>query len=118
MFQRSYTPSLGGRPTKSILKKTNSFTLKGFTPLLSSSPGSTPYTTVTGAESRIRLAFEAIFRKSAQLQDVDRNGEHNSENASVLGDEALGSKPQILPMSPPGFKRVQLVRVCRYFYRK
>lgn len=35
------------------------------------SPTNTPYTTITGAESRVRLAFEAIFRKSTQLQDVN-----------------------------------------------
>lgn len=61
-FQPTYNPVFGTQPKKSILKKTNSFTLKGFTPFLSTSPGSTPYTTVTGAESRIRSAFEAIFR--------------------------------------------------------
>lgn len=60
--QPTYNPVFGSQPRKSILKKTNSFTLKGFTPFISTSPGSTPYTTVTGAESRIRSAFEAIFR--------------------------------------------------------
>ncbi|KAF5285463.1 hypothetical protein FQA39_LY16637 [Lamprigera yunnana] len=99
-------PVFGTQPKKSILKKTNSFTLKGFSPLMATSPGSTPYTTVTGAESRIRLAFEAIFRKSAQLQDVD-----NSETQSVLSD---GSRPEIIPISPTNFKKVQLPkeRVC------
>lgn len=60
--QPTYNPVFGSQPKKSILKKTNSFTLKGFSPLFHTSPGSTPYTTVTGAESRMRLAFEAIFR--------------------------------------------------------
>ncbi|KAI4490949.1 hypothetical protein M0802_010623 [Mischocyttarus mexicanus] len=68
-----HSPVFGTQPKKSILKKTNSFTLKGFSPLVS--PAVTPYTTVTGAESRIRLAFEAIFRKSATLQDVDPDPE-------------------------------------------
>ncbi|KAF2900622.1 hypothetical protein ILUMI_05561 [Ignelater luminosus] len=104
-----FHPVFGTQPKKSILKKTNSFTLKGFSPLMSTSPGSTPYTTVTGAESRIRLAFEAIFRKSAQLQDVD-----NNDTQSVLGENSLGSKPQIIPISPASFKKVQLPkeRVC------
>lgn len=62
LFQHTYTPNFGTQPRKSILKKTNSFTLKGFSPFMNTSPGNTPYTTVTGAESRIRSAFEAIFR--------------------------------------------------------
>lgn len=45
-------PTLGTLPRKSILKKTNSFTLKGFTPLSSTSPAMTPYSTITGTESR------------------------------------------------------------------
>lgn len=51
IFQHTYhSPVFGSQPKKSILKKTNSFTLKGFSPLVS--PAATPYTTVTGAESR------------------------------------------------------------------
>ncbi|XP_031330673.1 chloride channel protein 2 isoform X3 [Photinus pyralis] len=105
--QPTYHPVFGSQPKKSILKKTNSFTLKGFSPLMSNSPGATPYTTVTGAESRIRLAFEAIFKKSAQLQDVE-----NGESQPVLGES---SKPEILPaISTSSFKKVQLPkeRVC------
>lgn len=44
-------PLFGTQPKKSILKKTNSFNLKGFTPI-PRSPLMTPYTTITGAESR------------------------------------------------------------------
>lgn len=104
--QPTYHPVFGCQPKKSILKKTNSFTLKGFSPLMSNSPGATPYTTVTGAESRIRLAFEAIFKKSAQLQDVE-----NGESQLVLGES---SKPEILPISTSTFKKVQLPkeRIC------
>ncbi|CAH1103822.1 unnamed protein product, partial [Psylliodes chrysocephalus] len=93
----TYNPVFGTQPKKSILKKTNSFTLKGFSPFLSTSPGTTPYTTVTGAESRIRSAFEAIFRKSTQLQDVD--------NDSIADD---------CPPSPSTMKKVQLPteRIC------
>lgn len=106
----TYNPVFGSQPKKSILKKTNSFTLKGFSPLMSTSPGSTPYTTVTGAESRIRSAFEAIFRKSAQLQDVD-----NNDSSPVLSGDG---KPQIIPMSPSISKKVQLVRKKRHFTSK
>lgn len=43
-------PNFGTQPKKSILKKTNSFNLKGCsTP---GSPSMTPYSTITGAESR------------------------------------------------------------------
>ncbi|XP_019876092.2 chloride channel protein 2 isoform X2 [Aethina tumida] len=107
--QPHYNPVFGSQPKKSILKKTNSFTLKGFSPFMSTSPGSTPYTTVTGAESRIRLAFEAIFRKSAQLQDVEA-----SQSQSVLGAGSMENKSQIIPMSPTTSKKVQLPkeRVC------
>ncbi|CAH1972148.1 unnamed protein product [Acanthoscelides obtectus] len=86
----SYNPGFGSQPKKSILKKTNSFTLKGFSHI---SPGSTPYTTVTGAESRIRSAFEAIFRKSAQLQDVDNNS--NNDNDEVLDNPITSKKVQL-----------------------
>lgn len=105
--QPTYNPVFGTQPKKSILKKTNSFTLKGFSPFMSTSPGSTPYTTVTGAESRIRLAFEAIFRKSAQLQDVE-----NSASQQVLPSGS--TTPQIMPLSPTTSKKVQLPkeRVC------
>ncbi len=44
-------PIFGTQPKKSILKKTNSFNLKGFTPI-PGSPLMTPYTTITGTESR------------------------------------------------------------------
>ncbi|KAF7286626.1 chloride channel protein 2 isoform X2 [Rhynchophorus ferrugineus] len=105
--QHTYTPVFGTQPKKSILKKTNSFTLKGFSPFVGTSPGSTPYTTVTGAESRIRSAFEAIFRKSAQLQDVQ-----TGESQQFISDS--GDKPHIIPISPTTSKKVQLPRerVC------
>ncbi|CAG9814810.1 unnamed protein product [Phaedon cochleariae] len=88
-------PVAGMQPKKSILKKTNSFTLKGCTPFSSTSPGSTPYSTVTGAESRIRSAFEAIFRKSAQLQDVEHTGEGDSDRS--VSTSPIASKKVQLP---------------------
>lgn len=101
----------GTQPKKSILKKTNSFTLRSFSPLMS--PTATPYTTVTGAESRIRLAFDAIFRKSATLQDVDPNpdpelGVGGSMNVNVAMGDVVDSPP--VPPSPRAYKKVQLPR--------
>lgn len=86
---------------KSILKKTNSFTLtRGLSsggPTTPTSPHPSVYTTVTGAETRIRAAFDAIFRRSTMLQDVEG-----------------GLTPRILPRSPSINKKVQLPRerVC------
>lgn len=92
------------QPTKSILKKTNSFTLKGFSPLATTSPVATPYTTITGTENRIRSAFDAIFRKSATLQDVTPDPEIGS-----IGTPSIGS-PEVGSLLTPGIsKKVQLV---------
>ncbi|XP_015179558.1 PREDICTED: chloride channel protein 2 isoform X1 [Polistes dominula] len=104
-----HSPVFGTQPKKSILKKTNSFTLKGFSPLVS--PAVTPYTTVTGAESRIRLAFEAIFRKSATLQDVDPDPEMGPTTVreSQDGMDAQVHQP-MLSSSPATSKKVQLPR--------
>ncbi|XP_012539647.1 chloride channel protein 2 isoform X2 [Monomorium pharaonis] len=101
-----HSPVFGSQPKKSILKKTNSFTLKGFSPLVS--PAVTPYTTVTGAESRIRLAFEAIFRKSATLQDVDPDPELGTRG-SQDAINAQSHTPMLAP-SPATSKKVQLPR--------
>ncbi|XP_063984517.1 chloride channel protein 2 isoform X4 [Diachasmimorpha longicaudata] len=101
-----HTPMFGCQPKKSILKKTNSFTLKGFSPLVS--PAMTPYTTVTGAESRIRLAFEAIFKKSATLQDVEPDPEVAIVSSTADGSTA-GVNQSMLP-SPATSKKVQLPR--------
>ncbi|XP_044004492.1 chloride channel protein 2-like isoform X2 [Aphidius gifuensis] len=107
-----HSPIFGSQPKKSILKKTNSFTLKGFSPL--SSPAVTPYTTVTGAESRIRLAFEAIFRKSATLQDVDPDPEVgtsiNDNNCNNITSSSQIIQPMLMTPSPATSKKVQLPR--------
>ncbi|XP_011347086.1 chloride channel protein 2 isoform X2 [Ooceraea biroi] len=106
-----HSPVFGSQPKKSILKKTNSFTLKGFSPLIS--PAVTPYTTVTGAESRIRLAFEAIFRKSATLQDVDPDPELGSGNGTRRDSQEVINVTPHTPMltpSPATSKKVQLPR--------
>lgn len=101
-------PISASGPKKSILKKTNSFTTVSASGasiaggntanFWSTSPTATPYQTVTGAESRVRMAFEAIFRKSSQLQDVDTgNGE---------ADALVTERPAI----PLPSKKVQLPR--------
>lgn len=53
--------SLGSRPQKSILKRTNSQTLKFAGPM--ATPTLTPYSTVTGAEGRLVLLFEIYSPK-------------------------------------------------------
>lgn len=53
--QRYHHPVFGIQPKKSILKKTNSFNLRNFG--LMTPPHVTPYTTVTGAESRYVLKY-------------------------------------------------------------
>lgn len=122
-------------PRKSILKKTHSFTMnKNINNTASQaalgqySPGSTPYSTVTGAESRMRLAFEAIWKKSSKLQDVVVNN-NNTPPAAVDSSVTVGSelnRPMTLDLggvglennvsvtTPTTLKKVQLPkeRVC------
>lgn len=109
-------------PKKSILKKTNSFTFKGFNPLGSHSPLSTPYTTITGAfttENRIRTAFENIFKKSTTLQDVHPDREGNGMGGGDNGTGTPVNESNInltdsVPATPGIHKKVQLPRerVC------
>ncbi|XKL60131.1 hypothetical protein PGB90_001147 [Kerria lacca] len=98
LLHNKETASFERQPKKSILKKTNSFNLRSF-PNLTNSIVATPYSTVTGAESRIRLAFETIFHKSANLQDANPDLEMNATNIS--------DKPS---PSPTVYKKVQLPR--------
>ncbi|XP_055541757.1 chloride channel protein 2 isoform X3 [Wyeomyia smithii] len=100
-----YSPVFGTLPKKSILKKTNSFTLKGTTPLSAHSPVQTPYTTITGTESKIRSAFEIIFRKSATLQDVTPDPEIGS-----IGTPSISGTETGVPLTPGISKKVQLPR--------
>lgn len=107
--ESQFNPVFGTQPKKSILKKTNSFTFKGFSPLSPHSPTMTPYSTITGGESRLRSAFDLVFRKSTTLQDV----------APHSPDPELGSigSPSIMgdpPLTPNISKKVQLPRerVC------
>lgn len=60
---------------------------------------------------RIRLAFDAIFRKSATLQDVNPgDGSVNNSNGGIPGSTAndIPLTPYV-PASPSPFKKVQLV---------
>ncbi|CRL08157.1 CLUMA_CG020883, isoform A [Clunio marinus] len=111
-----FNPVFGSLPKKSILKKTNSFTMKGFSPLSSAhSPIHTPYSTITVAENRIRSAFDVIFKKSATLQDVQ-----NPNDPELGSKSSLGWKGDMSPsVDGPNFpssisKKVQLPRerVC------
>ncbi|XP_065355136.1 chloride channel protein 2 isoform X2 [Calliphora vicina] len=101
------------QPRKSILKKTNSFNLKAFAPASLHSPNITPYTTITGTEYRIRNAFEAIFKKSTTLQDVQpAAGDAGSISAATsAGDMTPGAATVHRAPSTPGIsKKVQLPR--------
>ncbi|XP_052120753.1 chloride channel protein 2 isoform X1 [Frankliniella occidentalis] len=103
-----FNPVFGSQPKKSILKKTNSFNLSSFGPLMNS-PNLTPYTTVTGAESRIRLAFDAIFRKSTTLQDVNPgDASVNASNGTIPGAGPGDIPLSSTPASPSPYKKVQL----------
>lgn len=111
----------GSFPRKSILKKTNSFNLRHFSTLASTSPSATPYSTITAAESRLRSAFDVIFRKSATLQDAPAQKSSIEDTEHVSCDNAGISTP-ILPQTPVGSisfspnvsKKVQLVSECQH----
>jgi len=113
-----FAPVFGSQPKKSILKKTNSFTMmKGFSPLSPHSPINTPYSTITGAENRLRSAFENIFKKSATLQDVQNDDPELGSKSSSMGWKGETS-PSIDGTSifpPSGIsKKVQLVSSRRF----
>jgi len=94
-------------PRKSILKKTNSFNLKTYAQPMAHSPSITPYTTITGnSEFRIRSAFEAIFKKSTTLQDVQPDPETGSLSPAASNNEVEVPRT---PSTPGVSKKVQLV---------
>ncbi|XP_032579448.1 chloride channel protein 2 isoform X3 [Drosophila sechellia] len=93
-------------PRKSILKKTNSFNLKTYAQPMGHSPSITPYTTITGnSEFRIRSAFEAIFKKSTTLQDVQPDPETGSLSPAASNHEVEVPRT---PSTPGVSKKVQL----------
>ncbi|XP_064547947.1 chloride channel protein 2 isoform X5 [Drosophila montana] len=96
-------------PRKSILKKTNSFNLKTYAPASPHSPSITPYTTITGnSEFRIRSAFEAIFKKSTTLQDVQPDPEMGSISPVASNNEVQVQRAPSAPSTPGISKKVQL----------
>ncbi|XP_030565700.1 chloride channel protein 2 isoform X2 [Drosophila novamexicana] len=96
-------------PRKSILKKTNSFNLKTYAPASPHSPSITPYTTITGnSEFRIRSAFEAIFKKSTTLQDVQPDPEMGSLSPVASNNEMQVQRAPSAPSTPGISKKVQL----------
>ncbi|KRF78869.1 chloride channel protein 2 isoform X6 [Drosophila virilis] len=98
-------------PRKSILKKTNSFNLKTYAPASPHSPSITPYTTITGnSEFRIRSAFEAIFKKSTTLQDVQPDPEMGSISPVASNNEMQVQRAPSAPSTPGISKKVQLPR--------
>ncbi|XP_017848129.1 chloride channel protein 2 isoform X5 [Drosophila busckii] len=98
-------------PRKSILKKTNSFNLKTYAPATQHSPSMTPYTTITGnSEFRIRSAFEAIFKKSTTLQDVQPDPEMGSISPTASNSEVPTQNAPSAPSTPGISKKVQLPR--------
>ncbi|XP_017967983.1 chloride channel protein 2 isoform X7 [Drosophila navojoa] len=98
-------------PRKSILKKTNSFNLKTYAPASPHSPSITPYTTITGnSEFRIRSAFEAIFKKSTTLQDVQPDPEMGSMSPAASNNEVQAQRAPSAPSTPGISKKVQLPR--------
>lgn len=114
--ENTNNPNMGSFPRKSILKKTNSFNLRHFSTMASTSPSNTPYSTITAAESRLRSAFDVIFRKSATLQDVPTQKSSIEDTEHDSGDQAGKSTPNspqtpvdTISFSPNVSKKVQLV---------
>ncbi|TDG46835.1 hypothetical protein AWZ03_006719 [Drosophila navojoa] len=101
-------------PRKSILKKTNSFNLKTYAPASPHSPSITPYTTITGnSEFRIRSAFEAIFKKSTTLQDVQPDPEMGSMSPAASNNEVQAQRAPSAPSTPGISKKVQLSTITK-----
>lgn len=97
--------SLLSATPKSILKKTNSFSLHNFGQFPSRFG---PYMTVTGAEDRLRSAFHTIFQKSERLPDA--NPESSTEPPES-GRKSPTPSPASVSSPPPTTpkKTVQLV---------
>ncbi|KAG1681938.1 Chloride channel protein 2 [Nymphon striatum] len=84
----SHTPTTPATPKKSILKKT------GYAP----SPMTSPYSTVTSQDSRLRLAFENIFRKANTLRDVDDTIQSTVQSVTSLKRVTL-PRERVIDMS-------------------
>lgn len=83
------------KPVKSILMYTNRYARKGFTsPFLSTNMGTSPYTTISASENKMRTFYENLLRKS--------NWEGEDEKSRVL--PKAGKLPKIIPS-----KKVRMV---------
>ncbi|XP_061380284.1 chloride channel protein 2 isoform X1 [Danaus plexippus] len=101
---------------KSILKKTNSFTLtRGLSsPSTPSTPQPNVYTTVTGAETRIRAAFEAIFKRSTLLPDVEGGlGEHGLPRSPSINKKVQLPRERVCDMSPEDQRAWEMMEMSR-----
>ncbi|XP_048486893.1 chloride channel protein 2 [Plutella xylostella] len=98
---------------KSILKKTNSFTLTRGLGAGGQSPAPPcVYTTVTGAETRIRAAFEAIFKRSSMLHDVEGGMEPLPQSPSVYKKVTL-PRERVCDMSPEDQRAWEALQMAR-----
>lgn len=76
---------------------TNRYARKGFTsPFLSTNMGTSPYTTISASENKMRTVFENLLRKS--------NWEGEDEKSKVL--PRFGRIPKIVPS-----KKVRMVKL-------
>nr|XP_032524768.1 chloride channel protein 2 [Danaus plexippus plexippus] len=101
---------------KSILKKTNSFTLtRGLSsPSTPSTPQPNVYTTVTGAETRIRAAFEAIFKRSTLLPDVEGGlGDHGLPRSPSINKKVQLPRERVCDMSPEDQRAWEMMEMSR-----
>jgi len=62
------------KPLKSILKKSDSFTMKGFNPL-------SPHSPTNSSDQKLRDAFDIVYQKSVTLQDAPVDPELGSPTA-------------------------------------
>ncbi|CAG9570314.1 unnamed protein product [Danaus chrysippus] len=101
---------------KSILKKTNSFTLtRGLSsPSTPTTPQPNVYTTVTGAETRIRAAFEAIFKRSTLLPDVEGGlGDHGLPRSPSINKKVQLPRERVCDMSPEDQRAWEMMEMSR-----
>lgn len=112
-----HNPNLGSYPRKSILKKTNSFNLRGFSPALTSSPTNTPYSTITSAQSPLRTFVGSMFKKSPTPDGVSNQGSTEINKTQLEHQISAVSTPSsehmpidTISFSPNVSKKVQLVR--------
>lgn len=83
-------------PKKSILKK--SYSMGYFSP--ATTPVATPYSTVTSQDTRLRMAFEAIFRKSQALRGLDKNEPGSAQSTITSAKKVQLPRERVIDMSP------------------